>query len=85
MVAMNCTGLEDELNVTPSRSADPNRFVYHRLLEYLNMVFTGELETHLHGPALHGLEDRYITYRYRIITIFRITQEGTQNSGPLLE
>ncbi len=56
-VAVNCTALEDELNLTSWESADLDWLIYHKPLEYLNLVFSGELETYLHGPAMHGLED----------------------------
>ena len=44
-------------NVTNSQMADLDWLVYHAPMEYAGLVVSGELERHLKGTVLHGIED----------------------------
>ena len=57
MVAVNCSALEDELDLSRSQRTDLGWLIYNRPLEYIRMVLSGELESYLQGPLKHGLED----------------------------
>lgn len=57
MIAVNCSALENELDLSQNQRTDLDWLIYNRPLEYIKMVLSGELESYLLGPLKHGLED----------------------------
>ena len=57
MIAVNCSALEDELDLSRNQRTDLDWLIYNQPLEYIRMVLSGELESYLRGPLEHGLED----------------------------
>ena len=57
MIAVNRSTLEDELDLSQNQRTDLDWLIYNRPLEYIRMVLSGELESYLRGPLMHGLED----------------------------
>ena len=57
-VAIGCTAIEDEYGNTPAQRAELDWLLYHKPLEYAQMVLKGEMEHYLSLGCEHGrLED----------------------------
>ena len=57
-VAIGCTAIEDEYGNTPAQRAELDWLLYHKPLEYAQMVLGGEMEHYLALGCEHGkLED----------------------------
>ena len=57
-VAIGCTAIEDEYGNTPAQRAELDWLLYHKPLEYAQMVPGGEMEHYLALGCEHGkLED----------------------------
>ena len=57
VLTIDCEEVENFYNVTNSQMADLDWMVYHAPMEYAGLVVSGELECHLKGTVLHGMED----------------------------
>ena len=58
MISINCTGVEDALDVTMAQRAELDYLIYNDLLAYAELILNGETEEYLRNVAgSHGLED----------------------------
>ena len=58
-VAIDCTAIEDKYGNTPAQRAEPDWLLYHKPLEYAQMVLGGEIKRFLSLGCDHGrLEDQ---------------------------
>ncbi len=57
VLTIDCEEVENFYNVTNSQMADLDWLVYHAPMEYAGLVVSEELERHLKGTVLHGMED----------------------------
>ena len=55
---MNCTGVEDELDVTMAQRSELDYLIYNDPLGYADLILNGDPEKYLKNVAeSHGLED----------------------------
>ena len=58
MISINCTGVEDALNVTMAQRAELDYLIYNDPLGYADLILNGNLEEYLKNvTGSHGLED----------------------------
>ena len=66
MISIDCTGVEDELDVTMAQRAELDYLIYNDLLSYADLILNGNPEEYLKNAAgshlknaagSHGLED----------------------------
>ena len=58
MISIDCTGVEDELDVTMAQRSELDYLIYNDPLAYAELILNGELEEYLKNVAgSHGLED----------------------------
>ncbi len=58
MISIDCTGVEDALEVTMAQRSELDYLIYNDPLAYANLILNGELEEYLKNVAgSHGLED----------------------------
>ena len=58
MISINCTGVEDELDVTMAQRTELDYLIYNDPLAYADLILNGEPEEYLKNTAgNHGLED----------------------------
>ena len=58
MISINCTGIEDELDVTMAQRTELDYLIYNDPLAYADLILNGEPEEYLKNTAgNHGLED----------------------------
>ena len=58
MISINCTGVEDELDVTMAQRTELDYLIYNVPLAYAYLILNGEPEEYLKNTAgNHGLED----------------------------
>ena len=58
MISIDCTGLEDELDVTMAQRTELDYLIYNDPLAYADLILNGEPEEYLKNTAgNHGLED----------------------------
>ena len=58
MISINCTGVEDALDVTMAQRSELNYLVYNDPLGYADLILNGDTERYLkNGTGNHGLED----------------------------
>ena len=58
MISIDCTGVEDALDVTMAQRAELDHLIYNDPLAYAELILNGELEKYLRNLAgSHGLED----------------------------
>ena len=58
MISINCTGVEDELDVTMAQRTELDYLIYNDPLAYADLILNGEPEEYLKNTAgSHGLED----------------------------
>ena len=58
MISIDCTGVEDELDVTMAQRSELDYLIYNDPLGYADLILNGEPEEYLKNVAgSHGLED----------------------------
>ena len=58
MISIDCTGVEDELDVTMAQQSELDYLIYNDPLAYAELILNGEPEEYLRNVAgSHGLED----------------------------
>ena len=58
MISIECTGVEDALNVTMAQRSELDNLIYNDLLAYAELILNGEPKEYLKNVAgSHGLED----------------------------
>ena len=58
MISIDCTGVEDELDVTMARQTELDYLIYNDPLGYADLILNGDPEGYLkNGTGSHGLED----------------------------
>ena len=58
MISINCTGVEDALDVTMAQRTELDYLVFNDPLGYVDLILNGEPEEYLRNVAgIHGLED----------------------------
>ena len=58
MISIECTGVEDALNVTMAQRSELDHLIYNDLLAYAELILNGEPKEYLKNVAgSHGLED----------------------------
>ena len=58
MISINCTGVEDALDVTMAQQTELDYLIYNDPLAYADLILNGEQEEYLKNTAgSHGLED----------------------------
>ena len=57
-ISIDCTGIEDALNVTMVQRSELNYLIYNDPLGYADLILNGDPEKYLKNVAgSHGLED----------------------------
>ena len=57
-ISIDCTGVEDALDVTMAQRSELDYLIYNDLLAYAELILNGKLEEYLRNVAgSHGLED----------------------------
>lgn len=57
-ISIDCTGIEDALDVTMTQRSELDYLIYNDPLAYAELILNGELEEYLKNVAgSHGLED----------------------------
>ena len=57
-ISIDCTGVEDALDVTMARRSEPDYLIYNDPLAYADLILNGDPEEYLKNTAgSHGLED----------------------------
>ena len=57
MISIDCTGVEDELDVTMAQRSELDYLIYNDPLAYADLILDGEPEEYLKNAAgSHGLE-----------------------------
>ena len=58
MISIDCTGVEDALEVTMAQRSELDYLIYNDPLAYAELILNGELEGYLKNvTGSHGLED----------------------------
>ena len=58
MISIDCTGVEDELDVTMAQRTELDYLIYNDPLAYADLILNGEPEEYLKNTAgNHGVED----------------------------
>ena len=58
MISIDCTGVEDTLDVTMAQRAELDCLIYNDPLGYADLILNGNLEEYLKNvTGSHGLED----------------------------
>ena len=58
MISIDCTGVEDELDVTMAQRTELDYLIYNDPLGYADLILNGDPEKYLKNVAgSHGLED----------------------------
>ena len=58
MISIDCTGVEDELDVTVAQRSELDYLIYNDPLAYAELILNGESEEYLKNAAgSHGIED----------------------------
>ena len=57
IISINCTGVEDALDVTMTQGSELDYLIYNDLLSYADLILNGDPEKYLRNVARsHGLE-----------------------------
>ena len=57
-ISIDCTGVEDALDVTMTQRSELDYLIYNDPLAYAELILNGEPEEYLmHAAGCHGLED----------------------------
>ena len=58
MISIDCTGVEDELDVTMAQRSELDYLIYNDPLAYAELILNGEPDEYLRNvTGSHGLED----------------------------
>ena len=57
MIAVNCRAVENALDANTWQRSELDWLIYNKPLEYIQAVFSGEIEEYVKGPAEHRLTD----------------------------
>ena len=58
MISIDCTGVEDALDVTMAQRSELDYLIYNDPLDYADLILNGNLEEYLKNvTGSHGLED----------------------------
>ena len=57
VLTIDCEEVENLYDVTNGQMADLDWLLYNAPMEYASLVLSGEMESYLKGPALHGIEN----------------------------
>ena len=58
MISIDCTGVEDELDVTMAQRSELDYLIYNDPLGYADLILNGDPKEYLRNAAgSHGLED----------------------------
>ena len=58
MISVDCTGVEDALDITMAQRSELDYLIYNDPLRYADLILNGEPEEYLKNTAgNHGLED----------------------------
>ena len=57
VLTIDCEEVENLYDVTNGQISDLDWLLYNAPMEYASLVLSGEMESYLKGPALHGIED----------------------------
>ena len=58
MISIDCTGVEDTLDVTMAQQTELDYLIYNEPLSYADLILNGDPEEYLKNVAgSHGLED----------------------------
>lgn len=57
MISIDCTAVENEVSDNMHQRAELDWLIYHRPLEYAQLVLGGSLEQYVHGKPMHGLTE----------------------------
>ena len=58
MISIDCTGVEDELDVTMAQRTELDYLIYNDPLSYADLILNGDTKEYLKNVAgSHGLED----------------------------
>lgn len=57
IISVDCTAVENEVSDNMHQRAELDWLIYHRPLEYAQLVLGGSLEQYVHGKPMHGLTE----------------------------
>ena len=57
MIAVDCRTVETALDANTLQRSELDWLIYNKPLEYMQAVFSGEIEEYVKGPAEHRLMD----------------------------
>ena len=57
MIAVDCRAVETALDANTLQRSELDWLIYNKPLEYMQAVFSGEIEEYAKGPAEHRLND----------------------------
>ena len=57
MIAVDCRAVETALDANTLQRSELDWLIYNKPLEYMQAVFSGEIEEYVKGPAEHRLMD----------------------------
>ena len=57
MIAVDCNAVETALDVNMLQRSELDWLIYNKPLEYMQAVFSGEIEEYVKGAAEHRLDD----------------------------
>ncbi len=57
MLSIDCTAVENELDVTMLQRGELDWMIYNKPLEYANLILSGGIEEYIKGTAEHRLMD----------------------------
>lgn len=57
MIAIDCRAVETALDANTLQRSELDWLIYNKPLEYMQAVFSGEIEEYVKGPAEHRLMD----------------------------
>ena len=57
MISVDCQSVETELDADTWHRSELDWLIYNKPLEYMQAVFSGEIEEYVKGPAEHRLID----------------------------
>ena len=72
MISIDCTGVEDELDVTMAQRTELDYLIYNDPLGYADLILNGNLEEYLKNvTGSYGLEDQEKSAEYLIQSALR--------------
>ena len=74
MISIDCTGVEDTLDVTMAQRAELDYLIYNDPLGYADLILNGNLEEYLKNvTGSHGLEDQEKSAEHLIQSALRFS------------